>query len=373
MNHLDRLRHFTRRGLLAVSVGLVATPQPGSAVEGTSHAAGASPATRRVFVKSEFAPLRTVVLAQCQMRLPDPASMPKEQLEEEMSIMPQDQRQIILQLLGKDHAEAMPERQQRWEAEREALKRAFEKYGVEVLRPRLLTQWEKDAGGKNGYSNSFVRDPWFTIGNAVIEGSLRLPHRRGEVLPSRDIFKREVYPAVCRYVALPQPEIMPLNVENGGPGPFLEGGDVLVYGRHVFVGNSGRASNALGAEWLRKLLASDGYTVEIVRMKPNFLHLDCVMGLVREGLVIVHEAGLIDGLPRALKDWQRIQASEEEAMNLGTNGLPITPNVYVADPAFRRIGDAVAKHGITVEYVDFAISRAFGGSFRCSTQPLWRE
>jgi glycine amidinotransferase len=270
-------------------------------------------------------------------------------------------------------AEELQCRRGNWEAERDALRLVFEKHGVEVLRPRLLTKWEKEAGGKNGFSNSYVRDPWFTVGNVVIEGSLRFPHRRKEVLPSRDIFRSEVYPAACRYVAAPQPEIVPLEINNGGPGPFLEGGDVLVHGRHVFVGTSGRASTALGAEWLSKLLAPDGYRVEIVRLKPNILHLDCAMGLVREGIVVVCEAVLLDGLPRSLKDWVRLPVSEEDAMNLGTNGLPISPNVYVTDPAFRHIGDEVGKHGITVEYVEFSISRAFGGAFRCSTQPLWRE
>jgi glycine amidinotransferase len=379
-----RMPSLTRRGLLTASARLAASPQllAAAAAQTAPQPAPASPAPahspargaqRRIFVESEFAPLRTVVLAQSQMRLPDADTGSKEQLNDELSIMPEEQRRVILQLLGTEHAMAMPERQRRWEGERDALRLVFEKHGVEVLRPRFLTQWEKEAGGKNGYSNSYVRDPWFTVGSVVIEGSLRFPHRRKEVLPSRDIFRTEVYPAACRYVALPQPEIVPLDIDKGGPGPFLEGGDVLVHGRHVFVGNSGRASTALGAEWLSKLLAPDGYTVEIVRMKPNFLHLDCAMGLVREGLVVVYEGALLDGLPRSLRDWVRVPVSEEDAMSLGTNGLPITPDVYVTDPAFRRIGDAVGKHGVTVEYVEFSISRAFGGAFRCSTQALWRE
>jgi glycine amidinotransferase len=378
---------LTRRGLLSASAGLVASSQPLSTAAAQTvtqpgpalptqvdeHDVVIRPSQRRIFVESEFAPLRTVVLAQSEMRLPDADTGSQEQLNDELSIMPEEQRRVILQLLGKDHAIAMPERQRRWEAERDALRLVFEKHGVKVLRPRLLTTWEKEAGGKSGYSNSYVRDPWFTVGNVVIESSLRFPHRRKEVLPSRDIFRDAIYPAACRYVAVPQPEIVPLDVDNGGPGPFLEGGDVLVYGHHVFVGASGRASTALGAEWLSKLLAPDGYAVEVVRLKPNFLHLDCAMGLVREGLVVVYEGALLDGLPRSLKDWERIPVSEEDAMSLGTNGLPITPDVYVTDPAFRRVGDAVGKHGVTVEYVEFSISRAFGGAFRCSTQALWRE
>jgi glycine amidinotransferase len=77
----------------------------------------------------------------------------------------------------------------------------------------------------------------------------------------------------------------------------------------------------LGAEWLSKLLAPDGYRVETARLKPNFLHLDCATGFVREGLVVVYEGALLDGLPRSLKDWVRIPVSEEDAMNLGERAV----------------------------------------------------
>lgn len=370
------LPEMTRRSVFGALGGLTASPLLARSVTSPSPS-GRFPvmsreAPRRIFVESEFAPLRTVVLSQSELRLPDPDAIAHGQLDEELSVSPPEHRELLRQLLGKDHGEAMPERQRRWEAERDAFRQVLEKHGVEVLRPRLLTRFEKAAGGKHGYANAFVRDPWFTVGNFVIEGSLRFLERRSEVLPCRDIFRTEVYPSECNYVAVPQPEILPLEIDNGGIGPFLEGGDVLVYQHHVFVGVSGRASTMLGAEWLRKLVSPHGYTVEIVHLKPYFLHLDCVLGLVREGVVVVHEDGLLNGLPAALRDWTRIPVTRDDAMNLGTNGLPINAEVYVTDPVFRRTGDAIARHGVTVEYIDFSISRGFGGSFRCTTQPLLR-
>lgn len=287
--------------------------------------------------------------------------------------MPAEQRAMLHTLLGRDHAEALPARQRAWEAERDALAEVLVAYGVEVLRPRLLTRWEKQAGGTFGYCNSFVRDPWFTVGPIVIEGALRFPHRRNETLPSRDILRTRVLPAECVWVAMPQPEILPLNLEGGAAGPFLEGGDVLVLDKQVFVGQSGRGSSSLGAAWLQKLLAPHGFTVETIRLKPNLLHLDCAFGLVREGLMVVCEEAFLDGLPRSLHGWDRIDVTEAEAMALGTNGLPISPQVYVTDPVFGRIGAEIARHGVEVIEVDFAISRSFGGGFRCSTQPLHRE
>jgi glycine amidinotransferase len=276
-------------------------------------------------------------------------------------------------MLGRDHADAFPERQRRWKAERDNLCALFGRYGVEVLRPRLLNDAEKKAAGSNGYANFFVRDPWFTVGDMVIEGCLPLPHRRLEVLASRDILTTRALDGRCSYVALPQPSIPGIGSDGLGAGPFLEGGDVLVYDKQVFVGNSGLTSNELGIHWLRKLLTPRGYTVEEVRLAPKCLHLDCAVGLIREGLLVVCPDALVDGLPAVLRDWDAIEISEREGIHLGANGLPISPDVYVTDPEFRHIGDRIAEHGVTVEYVDFATTRSFGGAFRCTTQVLRRE
>ncbi|MFA1736260.1 hypothetical protein [Lysinibacillus fusiformis] len=77
--------------------------------------------------------------------------------------------------------------------------------------------------------------------------------------------------------------------------------------------------------------------------------------------------------PKQLKNWDTINVSLEEASRLATNRLPINENVYVTDKGFISIGNQLAQRGITVEYIDFTISRSFSASFRCSTQPLVRE
>lgn len=319
-----------------------------------------------IFVESEFAPLRTVVLAQSEMAAPE---KPK---DSDLQFLTAEFRDWAKGMAGRDHAIAFPERQRLWEKERDDFQAVLEKHGVEVLRPRQLTIAEKAAAGANGYANFFARDPFFVVGPFVIEGSMRFLHRREEVLPTREIMRERVYPADCIYVAAPRPEIAAADDSTLGPGPFIEGGDVLVLGKHVFVGNSGLASNALGIRWLAKLLQPHGYSVEPVRLAPDILHLDCAIGLISEGLLTVCETALLDGLPERLQGWNRISVRHEDASLLATNGLPLSPSVYVTDPAFRSIGDRVGDHGIDVEYVDFSITRGFGGAFRCSTQPLLR-
>ncbi|MGN7863706.1 dimethylarginine dimethylaminohydrolase family protein [Chryseobacterium sp. 22458] len=320
-----------------------------------------------IFVENEFAPLKTVVLAQSEF------GYPKEPRPEDLRFLNPAAVDENFENKGKDYAEAFPELQKQWEKERENLKETLEKYGVNVVRPRKLTHTEKESVGTAGYSNFFVRDPFFTVGNFVVEASLRFLHRRNEVFPVRDLFLQSVYPQDCFYVAVPQPEIADPEDQTLGKGPFLEGGDVLVLGKHVFVGNSGLASNDLGIQWLQKLVKPQGYVVEKVKLHPDILHLDCALGFVKEGLMIVCEEAFPDGIPASLQEWKKIPVTIDEAMNLATNGLPVSPEVYITDPAFKRIGEQIEKEGIKVEYIDFSISRSFGGSFRCSTQPLLRH
>ncbi|WP_423735799.1 dimethylarginine dimethylaminohydrolase family protein [Chitinophaga caseinilytica] len=320
-----------------------------------------------IYVESEFARLQTVVLAESEFGFPE---VPR---PEDLRFLTPEAREEVQQFRGRDHAEALPDVHHAWELEREALKRTLEKYGVKVLHPRKLLPEEKQAAGVDGYSNFFARDPFFTVGNSVVEGSMRFLHRRNEVLPIRAIMEQEVMPEDCHYVAVPRPAIAAPGDATLGPGPFLEGGDVLVLGKKVLVGNSGLASNALGARWLQKYLGHWGYDVEMTRLHPDILHLDCALGLIREGLMVICEEAFLDGVPSILRNWTSIPVDLSETGLLITNGLPLSSTVYITDPAFARIGEQVAAHGVTVEYIDFRISRSFGGSFRCSTQPLLRR
>ncbi|MES9512183.1 arginine deiminase family protein [Streptomyces sp. NPDC000609] len=318
-----------------------------------------------VYVESEFAPLRTVVLARSEVSIPASAMS-----SDDLRFLPAESRKEIA--VGGDMKDFAPERQARWEGEREAFRTVLARHGIQVHRPRPLTPVEKATAG-DGYANFFARDPFFTVGNQVIEASMRLLHRRREVLPLREVMREHVYPSDCAYVAVPMPEVAAPDDPTLGPGPFLEGGDVLVLGKKVFVGTSGLASNPLGIQWLAKFLSPYGYTVEKVRLHRRILHLDCALGFIREGLLVACEEALLDGIPDSLKEWERITVDLDQATSLATNGLPLGPDVYVTDPEFSFLGQEIEKFGVHVEYVDFSITRSLGGSFRCSTQPLLRK
>ena len=319
-------------------------------------------------VTSEFAPLRRVVLTQSEFILPH-----EEHTNDDGSFLEDDVLDMFnnKDTSGKNYAEVFPERQRQWEKERAQLQTLLEKYNIEVLRPRLLTAHEKEQGKVFGAANFFVRDPFFTIGHSVIEGSMRFFHRRNEVLPVRNVLVENVYSSDAFYVSLPMADTS--QGEKDESGPFLEGGDVLVLGKTVFVGNSGKASNHNGYLWLKAYLAHWDYEVVEVKLHPDVLHLDCALSLVRDGLMIVCEEAFLTGIPEQLKNWDRINVPFEDIAKLAINGLPINEEVYILDSEFKYIGEALEARGIRPEYLDFKISRSLGGSFRCSTQPLFRK
>lgn len=318
---------------------------------------------KNVYVESEFAPLRRVVLTQSQFAFPKNMKDSNFLVEENLKYFRENE--------GNDFADAFPNEQLKWEKERENLKKVLEKYNVEICRPRLLTDYEKEVGGDDGYSNFFARDPFFTIGNIIIEGSLRFPHRRNEILPIRDILVDESNKNNCFYLSIPTVDFS--KGITSEVGPFLEGGDILVLGKTVFVGNSGLASNKNGINWLRNLLSNFDYTLIEVPLADDVLHLDCALSIVREDLIIVCEEALLNGIPKELEKFDKIRVSKEDVSRLAVNGLQIDRNTYITDPKFEFIGKQLEERGIKVEYIDFKISRSFGGSFRCSTQPLLRK
>ncbi|SEJ32873.1 N-Dimethylarginine dimethylaminohydrolase [Myroides marinus] len=321
----------------------------------------------RIFVQNEFAPLKRVVLAASEF------GYPMQTRQEDLRFLDQNACENSEINKGKDFKQAHPDLQLKWEMERENFKKLLQKHGVEVLQPRNLTKAEKQFNPKDGYANFFTRDPFFVIGDYLIEGSMRFLHRRHEISPLRDLLWPCVETATCKYISAPSAQISDPSDPTLGKGPFIEGGDILVLDNHILVGNSGLASNDFGFKWLSKLLTPLGYTVEQVRLHPDILHLDCALSLVKQNLMVICKEAFLDGIPEILKNWNAIYTTLDQAKNLATNGLPISTSLYVTDIAFKEIGEQIKTYGVQVEYLDFSITRSFGGSFRCSTQPLLRE
>ena len=147
-------------------------------------------------------------------------------------------------------------------------------------------------------------------------------------------------------------------VEIEPPGT-LDGGDVLVIGRGVFVGLSAR-SDEDGARQLSAAVAPHGYTVRPL-VVGSCLHLKTAVTRVAPETVLLNP-DWVDA--RAFDAFQRIEVDPNEPW--GANALEVGGAV-VYPAAFPRTRDRLLRHGLDVREVDVSeLAKAEGGVTCCS-------
>ncbi len=281
---------------------------------------------------------------------------------------------------GKLFSDCYPEQQKLAREQTEGLAKTLTDYGIRVHRPRLLTDEERALEPVGNWAQ-YPRDTQVVIGNHIIETNLRMTHRFKEQFGYEEFFREWLleHPEM-KHVHMPSttPEVPGKTDEDflNDPRPLLEGGDTFLMGKDILVGFSSLASSPNGAKWLQHYLEPEGYRVHIVPLTDIWLHLDCMFAVLKEGLGLVCSSGLkggIDALPKFMKDWEFIEATEEEAHKLGTNSLCLEPGVVLMDSTLTRIVKEVEKRGVKVVGIPFDGPAWVGGGIRCSTHPLIRD
>ena len=229
-------------------------------------------------------------------------------------------------------------------AEQQAFANLLERHGARVLWATPLPECPLQLN---------TRDVGVVVGDRYVAGRMRRAIRAREPEAVRDVLDGFVGERTA--------------VTQG----YLEGGDVLVDGRDVFVGVGERTDDA-GAAELQAILG-DGYAVHVLRLAPRVLHLDVVLNLLPGNLALIYPDGLID-VPASLRDaYDLVVVTAEEQDRLATNVLSLDAHTVVADERNERVASILASRGLDVRVLPFAETTKIGGSFRCSTLPLVRR
>ncbi len=139
----------------------------------------------------------------------------------------------------------------------------------------------------------------------------------------------------------------------------LDGGDILVIGRAVYVGLSARSSTA-GVEALARILAPHGYTVRGTPMR-DCLHLKSAASVIGNGLVLVNPAW-VDPSDLGDRTFVEIDASEPFAANAVR-----LDNAIVHSSSYPRTKARIEARGIRVASVPASeLAKAEGGVTCCS-------
>jgi len=317
----------------------------------------------------EFGPLREVVVGSAQdLHLPP--------YGKDLSHYNPELREALLANGRRplDVKATFPERFERTVEQIEGVAATYEKFGIKVHRPRPYTEEEKTYLGvlQEGWSQLYPADPVFVIGEHYLEISIRRAYRRKEVFPLRDL----ILPMIeadpdLHYVAMPQSA--PWTPSGEGPGPFLEGGDILIHGKDIIVGCGELCSNVAGISWLKRYIERWGYKIHPMPIKGPILHALGIMCLLREGLLMAHTPALAEGLPEPLKDWEVIEITEDEMNAHATVGVSPDDRHYMIDPRFNRVMDELDRRGIEPVPTPCDAIGFWGGAIRCITLPLSRD
>ncbi len=139
----------------------------------------------------------------------------------------------------------------------------------------------------------------------------------------------------------------------------VDGGDVLVVGRAVFVGRSTR-TNAEGVAQLARIVEPHGYSVQALDV-TSCLHLKSAATAVAPGTVLLNP-DWVDA--RAFRAFERIDVDPAEP--LGANALDVAGTVVYA-AAFPRTRERLERQGRAVRAIDMSeLAKAEGAVTCCS-------
>ncbi len=249
--------------------------------------------------------------------------------------------------------------------EMDAFEKVLLKYGVKVYRPYEVPDCNQ----------VFARDVGFVIDDKIIVSNV-IPDRQAEIDAYEPIYSQIHYKQIYNL-----PETV-----------HVEGGDVVLYGNTIYVGQYNfpdypqvktARTNTLAIEYL-KMIFPDREIIPLNLRKSDtdpyegILHLDCTFMPVGRGKAIIYRHGfmnprdaqhLIDRFGR--ENVFEVNIDEMYAMN--TNIFSISEDVVVIEEHFRRLGAWLESQGITVETVPYREISKMGGLLRCSTLPLVRD
>ena len=231
--------------------------------------------------------------------------------------------------------------------------KALTQANVNVLRPRNIT----------GVEQIFCRDIGFVIDDTFVVSNMKEPVRQQE------------FPGIIHHInTLDQSKVLSLNSD-----ALVEGGDVVLYDEHVFVGISSR-TNRNGFEALREHFPEKKIhpipIKESLNPDEHILHLDCTFQPVGNGYCIIYEEGFT-GTPQIINSLfppeKRIKVSIEEKALMFPNVFSIRPDLMVIEKSFERLKEELNRIGIHTISVEFSENSKLSGLLRCATLPLLRH
>lgn len=249
--------------------------------------------------------------------------------------------------------------------EMEAFNQVFQKYDVQVFRPKMI----------ENYNQIFTRDIGFVIEDTFIKAN---------ILPDRE---REL--DAIQYII---DQINPAKVVRPPEEVHIEGGDVMLWNDYIFIGTYKGSdykdyitarTNMQGVNYIKalfpnKIVKEFDLVKSKLEARDNALHLDCCFQPVGKNKGIIYKSGFREEadyvyLVKLFGRENLFHITRDEMYNMNSNVFSIDENVVVSEQNFTRLNTWLRKHGFTVEEIPYGEIAKQEGLLRCSTLPLIRD
>lgn len=249
--------------------------------------------------------------------------------------------------------------------EMEAVAKVLEKYDVKVYRPDQIED----------YNQIFARDIAFVIDDIFIKANI-LPDREKEL-------------DAIQYVI---DQIDPQKVVRPPEEVHVEGGDVMLWNDHIFIGTYKGSdykdyitarTNMEGVNYIKELFPNKivkEFDLVKSRIEPrdNALHLDCCFQPVGKNKGIIYKSGFREEsdymyLVNLFGKDNLFHITREEMYHMNSNIFSISEDVVISEQKCTRLNSWLREQGFTVEEVPYAEIAKQEGLLRCSTMPLIRD
>jgi N-dimethylarginine dimethylaminohydrolase len=250
-------------------------------------------------------------------------------------------------------------------AEMEAFNKVLRKYDVTIYRPELIAD----------YNQIFTRDIGFVIDGIFIKSNI-LPEREREL----DAIQYVIDQIDPKKVVRPPEEV------------HIEGGDVMLWDDHIFIGTYKGSdykdyitarTNKEGVQFIKdlfpnKVVKEFDLVKSKIEARDNALHLDCCFQPVGLNKGIIYKSGFREEadymyLVNLFGKENLFHITRDEMYTMNSNVFSIDSNVVVSEKNFTRLNNWLRSEGFTVEEVPYAEISKQEGLLRCSTLPLIRD
>lgn len=232
---------------------------------------------------------------------------------------------------------------------------------IATIQHRHFVEVLKNAGIKVDYlpveehlnEQVFTRDIGFSLGETLFIANMASDIRKQET----DILINFLKEAPIPFIPLADASI--------------EGGDVLIDGKTIYIGVSDRTSTEAIDKLAQHLPEYEIYNLSLI---GDILHLDCTFNIISPTEALIYRPGLTETTVKLLeKRYRLIDVTADEQFTLGTNVLSIGDKKIISLPNNKKVNATLTERGYQVIEVAFDEIIKSGGSFRCCSLPIARE